>query len=159
VTLEEHENMQAKARSMMAALLLSGCGDDMEVDEAGARSLWDKIHAEHYENWQRAPGYDQPQPTVRAHGQTAVVFVNPTVGQALSGPALDAWPVGSLVVKDSFSGAQRTLVAAMEKQPGGWYFAEWSASGEAKYAGRPDVCTGCHTSNNDFLRAIVLPGR
>lgn len=141
---------------MAAALAaLAGCGE--EVDEEGARALWEKIHAEGYESWQRAPGYDQPQPTVRAHGQTALVYVNPTVADAVAGPSLDAWPEGALLVKDSFEGDEKKLVAAMEKQGSAWFFAEWTPSGDAKYASEPEVCTNCHAAGNDSVLAVALP--
>jgi len=134
---------------------LPGCG---EVDEAGANALWDEIHAKNYPTWQRAPGYEQPQPTVGAHGDTAVVFIDDTVAQALESPGLASWPEGALIVKDIFEDGDRTLVAAMKKKESGWFFAEWEPDGDPDYAGLEiDVCTECHTRSNDRVRAFSLP--
>jgi hypothetical protein len=136
--------------------LLLGCGDD--VDEAGADALWDEIHERSYDAWERAPGYDAPQPTVRAHGETALVYLSPIASDALAKAGLEAWPQGSIFVKDSFRGGERSLLAAIERQTDGWFFAEWSASGEVKYAGEPEVCTNCHGTGANRILAVALPG-
>jgi hypothetical protein len=141
---------------LLAALLALGCGED--VDEEGARALWEKIHAESYPDWQRAPGYDEPQPTVRAHGQTALVYLNDVMAEAAAGPSIAAWPAGALLVKDSFDGDTLKFVAAMEKtEDSGWFFAEWSPDGSAKYAGEPEVCVNCHSAGGDSVLAVALP--
>lgn len=136
-------------------LLLLGCGSD--VDEAGAAALWEKIHAENYRDWARAPGWETARPTLRAHGETADIFVNESIVQALPGPPLEAWPTGSLIVKLSYTGDTPALVAAVEKRDGPWFWAEWDADGDVKYAGRPDVCLNCHAAGEDFVLALALP--
>jgi hypothetical protein len=148
--------MRGHLFSVVVAILMFGCAEE-EVDEAGAQALWNKLSASGYQSWARAPGYETPQPTTRAHGETAVVFVNDVVTAALAGSNLTAWPDGSLLVKDSFKGDAHSLVAALEKQGKSWFFAEWSANGSVKYAGTPDVCLKCHTDENDFVRAVDLP--
>jgi hypothetical protein len=140
---------------MLLSLAVLGCGED--VDEEGARALWAKIQDQGYRSWQRAPGYDAPQPTVRSHGQTAVVYLNEVMGVAVSGPSIEAWPLGALLVKDSFDGSDLKFVAAMEKQNGGWFFAEWSPDGEVEYGGEPDVCLDCHAAGGDRVLAVALP--
>jgi hypothetical protein len=140
---------------LLGSLLLGACGED--VDEEGARLLWEKIHAQGYAEWQRAPGYDEAQPTIRAHGQTALVYLNDVMAEAVAGPSIDAWPEGALLVKDSFDGDTLKLVAAMEKQSTGWYFAEWTPSGDVKYAGEPEVCLNCHAAGGDKVLAVALP--
>src|SRR5688572_15727375 len=94
---------------VLSAIMALGCGE--EVDGAGARALWEKIQAEGYSDWQRAPGYDEPQPTLRAHGQTAIVYLNEAMADAVAGPTIDSWPEGALLVKDSFDGGEAKLVA------------------------------------------------
>jgi hypothetical protein len=133
------------------------CAAEEPVDEAGGHALWTRIQSMSYGSWAPAPGWDEPRPTVGAHGRSAVIFMNPLTAAALSGPALEAWPEGTLVVKDSYDGTRLELVAAMEKQAGRWYYAEWSSTGNVLYAGQPSVCTGCHVADNDRLRAVKLP--
>jgi len=132
-----------------------GCGE--AVDEAGADALWRELQESDYRSFERAPGYDAARPTIRAHGDTALVFINPVVVAALAGEAIEAWPEGSLLAKDSYSGGKLRLVAAMKKNQDGWFFAEWSGSGEVKYAGSPSVCTNCHSAGGDNVLALGLP--
>jgi len=140
---------------LLLAVAALGCGS--EVDEEGARALWDEIHGQSYPEWERAPGYETPQPTVRAHGQTAIVYLNDVMVEALAGPTISAWPPGALLVKESFDGDEVTLIAAMEKQGSSWFFAEWTPDGEVKYAGEPAVCTNCHAAGGDSVLAVALP--
>jgi len=83
--------------------------------------------------------------------------VSDEIAAALGGGPLTAWPVRARIVKDAFEGDAVTTVAAMEKRADGWYWAEWSADGDAKYSGAPELCTGCHASGGDFVRAFALP--
>ena len=137
---------------------LSGCGDDEAIDEAGARMLWEEIQDADYPSWARAPGWEERLPSVSAHGQTADVFVNPVTEEALVGSDLEEWPEGSTSVKDSHRGEEHVLVAAMQKQSGGWFFAEWGTDGAAKYGGLEiGTCTGCHVAANDRAQAFELP--
>ena len=140
--------------ALLGSLACAGCGE--EVDEAGARALWDQIHAEGYRGWQHPPGWETPQPTVSAHGQTAEIFVNPVMVDASTLERLAAWPEASLLVKDSYRGGSLALIAAMRKQSGAWYFAEWSGDGEVKFAGRPDVCLECHQAGSDHVFSMAL---
>jgi hypothetical protein len=142
----------------LGALTLIGCGGEDEVDRAGADALWQRLlDADYRTTFQSAPGWETPQATVGAHGRTAVILMNPVIAGALESGGLAAWPDGSLIVKDSYDAAELTLVAALEKQSGSWFFAEWTANGAVKYAGEPAVCTNCHLPANDRLRAITLP--
>lgn len=145
------------AKLGLVALLSCGCSGE-DIDESGGQALWQMLQDEDYQQWQAAPGYEQPKPTVRAHGSTARVYVNDVVETALADSGLDEWPTGSLLAKDSFDGSgTRTLVAALQKRDDGWYFAEWSASGEVKYAGSPEVCINCHQAGNDWVLSVALP--
>jgi hypothetical protein len=140
---------------LLLAVAALGCGT--EIDEEGAQNLWHEIHAQSYPDWARAPGYDSPQPTVRAHGQTAVVYLNEVMVEATAGPSIGAWPDGALLVKDSFDGEALKLVAAMKKRGTSWFFAEWTPDGQAKYAGEPEVCIDCHSAGADSVLSVALP--
>jgi hypothetical protein len=144
-------------RPVILGVLLAGCGAD--IDQGTADALWTEIHALEYRSFRRAPGYDEPRPTIRAHGDTALVFLDPTIASAADGSqALTEWPEGSLLVKDSYSGSELQLIAAMQKRARGWVFVEWDAEGDAKYAGQPEVCVNCHQAGGDFVLSVALPG-
>lgn len=149
--------MRTLAYFVSTALLgtLAACGDDQ--DPAGARQLWGRIHEQAYQGWDRAPGYESRRKSDAPHGDAVDIYVNATIADALAGGAIAAWPVGSLIVKDGFDDGDPHLVAAMEKRDDGWFWAEWSPDGEASYSGRPEVCTDCHASGADQVRAFGLP--
>jgi len=141
---------------LLAAVTLAACGGGNQ-DPAGADAFWTSIHADDYRGWARAPGYETRQPTAAPHGDSVDIYVNDVVAAALAGGPITAWPEGSRIVKDAYDGDAVTAVAAIEKRQGGWYWAEWSADGEAKFSGAPSVCTDCHGSGSDFVRAFTLP--
>jgi hypothetical protein len=140
----------------LALAVLAGCGDDQ--DPEGASDLWARIHDQGYQSWSRAPGYESRRPTDAPHGDEVDIYVNPVVAEALSaGEPLTSWPVGAIIAKDGFEGGEISIVAAMEKLEGGWFWAEWDADGESAYSGNPDICTGCHQSGADMVRAFGFP--
>lgn len=128
-----------------------GCGDDQ--DPTGAQEIWDRVHAEAYTSWKRAPGYETRKDSNTSHADAVDIYVNSTMDAAITSGA-STWPVGSLIVKDGWSGSTHKLVALMEKRDSGWYWAEYDADegGEATYSGSPSVCTGCHESGKDYVR-------
>ena len=153
-----------RARSLCAALftlsvpafIFSGCGDDQ--DPSGAAELWDRIHKENYRGFTRAPGFEQRRSSAAAHGDAVDIYINSTVAEVLAAAMpLTSWPKGSLIVKDGFDDGDFELVAAMEKRDDGWFWAEWDNEGDAAYSGRPSICTDCHASGSDFVRAFALP--
>jgi len=84
--------------------------------------------------------------------------VNAVISAALAAAEpLAAWPGGSIIVKDGFSGAELEIIAIMEKRNDGWYFAEFDAEDNPDYSGHPDICIDCHKSGSDFVRAFQLP--
>jgi hypothetical protein len=148
--------VRALPAPLFALLALAACGDNQ--DPAGARELWRRIHAEDYRSWQRAPGYETARSSNAAHGNRVAIYVNETVAGALdSDQALQQWPEGSLIVKDGFDGSDLKLVAAMEKRADGWFWAEYDDEGDASYSGEPELCTECHESGDDGVRAFSLP--
>jgi hypothetical protein len=147
-----------KTRWSLLAIGALGC-DGALIDRDGAQTLWSEIHEFDYPSWSPAPRYDTPQPTLRAHGHTAIVYLNPVMRDAIgAGASLSAWPEGSLLVKDSFNEhGEPYLVAAMKKESTGWFYAEWSAAGEPLHAGSPEVCLGCHRAAADEVFSVQLP--
>src|SRR4051812_41142579 len=144
------------ALMLCACAALAGCGDNQ--DPTGAAELWTRIHDAGYQSWTHAPGYATRQPAHSPHGDEVIIYLDPTIAAALAQSSpLEAWPEGSLIVKDGYSGADVSVVAAMEKRKSGWYWAEWSSEGNARYSGEPETCTSCHQSGSDFVRAFSLP--
>ncbi len=144
------------------AVVLSACGQD--DDPEGARVLWQKINAAPgFRSWERAPGFPTRKPSFTSHASAVEIFVNGDIGSALATPrptALTEWPVGSVIVKEGFSGDSRKLVAAMEKRADGWFWAEYNDGGDALYSGKPSVCIDCHDnrkSYSDWVYAFELP--
>ncbi len=136
---------------------LSGCGDDQAPQEA--RRLWERLQAEDYRSWARAPGFEEPRPSRTLHDARVLVYVNSTVAEVLrAGAPAAAWPEGSLIVKEGMDeDGEVTQVAAMEKRSEGWFWAEWSPEGESSFSGQPEICLGCHRIGDDWTRAVLLP--
>jgi hypothetical protein len=151
-----HHRLPSAALLLSLALALPACGDDQDPD--AARELWDRIHAEGYQSWARAPGYETRRASDAPHGDEVDIYINPVIADVLAaGQPITSWPLSSLIVKDGFSGGDPDLVAAMEKRDGGWFWAEWDADGESVYSGNPDTCTDCHGSGADMVRAFGFP--
>jgi hypothetical protein len=133
-----------------------GCGDNQ--DEAGARDLLQKIEADRYRTWERAPGYATRRASNAPHSEAVDIYVNDVVSEVLAlGEPLAAWPVGSIIAKDGFDGSELELIAVMEKRADGWFWAEYDSDRNPDYSGRPDVCIDCHESGSDYVRAFRLP--
>ncbi|NUO50335.1 MAG: hypothetical protein HOV80_15885 [Polyangiaceae bacterium] len=139
------------------ALLFLACREN--DDPAGAGDLLDQVQADNYRSWQRAPGYESRVVSDAPHSDAVEIFVNDVVAGALAAePGAIGWPVGSIVVKDGYTeDGELDLIAIMEKRDAGWYWAEYSEDGTALYSGEPGICTDCHTSGSDFVRAFSLP--
>jgi hypothetical protein len=137
-------------------LLLTACTDN--EDPGGAKALWQELHADPYRSFTRAPGYEQRRKSEAPHGGAVDIYVNDVVQRALVEQlALEAWPDGSLIVKDGWDGSELELVAAMKKVDGRWFWAEYDGEGDALYSGTPELCTECHLRGDDFVRALELP--
>ncbi|HSO33323.1 MAG TPA: hypothetical protein VLT33_12405 [Labilithrix sp.] len=142
---------------LVAAALACGQDDDPE----GARVLWEKVNAgPGFQSWQRAPGFPTRKPSFTAHANAVEIFVSPEVGGVLGTKLVTEWPVGSIVVKEGYSGSSRRLVAIMEKRSDGWFWAEYDGGGTVKYSGRPAICIDCHDnrkSYSDWVYSFELP--
>jgi hypothetical protein len=146
--------MSWKCLAILATL--AACGDDQQPEQAA--DLLTRVRADDYQTWQRAPGYATRQRSNAPHSEAVDIYIDPTVANALAANELDAWPLGSLIVKDGFDGNDHELVAIMEKRADGWFWAEYF-DGESKFSGKPDVCLDCHDAGDDFVLAFDLPGR
>jgi hypothetical protein len=133
---------------------VAACGDDQAPEEAAA--VLTRIRAEGYRAWDRAPGYETRRPTSSPHAEAVDIYVNSILADALVGGHLDAWPIGSLIVKDGFEGNNLELIALMEKREDGWFWAEFFGD-ESKYSGKPEVCLDCHDAGDDYVLAFDLP--
>lgn len=145
----------ALVSTLALAAAATGCGDDQ--DPEGAQELWDRIHAQGYRSFDRAPGYPSRAPTSAPHGDAVDIYVNDVIATGLAAGGLTAWPKGSLIVKDGWEGSDLSIVAAMEKRDDGWFWVEWDGDGESHYSGKPDICIDCHSSGSDGVRAFSLP--
>jgi Cytochrome P460 len=147
----------------LPAWLFAACGNDQGDDQepAAARALYQRIQEQDYRSWRRAPGYETRQVARAPHSDYVDIYVNDVVAAALdAGEPLDAWPVGSLIVKDGFerfNDSSPELVAVMEKLDDGWFWAEYFGGDDAKFSGKPEVCLSCHESGGDYVRAFPLP--
>ena len=145
-------------RALPAVLALGFVACRENDDPMGAESLLEQVQADDYRSWQRAPGYEERRASDAPHSDNVEIFVNDVVAGALATPGVTEWPVGSIIVKDGYTDdGELALVALMEKQDGGWYWAEYDGEGTALYSGKPGICTDCHGSGSDFVRAFALP--
>lgn len=141
--------------TLLAALLIA-CGDNQ--DDAGARDLLARVRAAEYRTWDRAPGWEQRRASSAPHSDDVDIYINDRVAEVLAlGEAPQAWPEGSIIVKDGFDGSELEIVAIMEKRSDGWFWAEYDSEGDPDYSGRPDICIDCHASGSDGVRAFRLP--
>ena len=144
-------------------LMAAAVGCKETPDDEGFR---EQLEAVDYRNFARAPGYESPRAASTApHGDFVDIYMNDVVVDALAnGPLdapLDAWPDGSLIVKDGWGSADGDdweFLAAMEKRDQQWFWAEYRGGDEVIYAALEDpTCTGCHDAGSDGVLAFTLP--
>ncbi|MCB9569093.1 MAG: cytochrome P460 family protein [Myxococcales bacterium] len=141
-------------------VLSSGC-----ADREGADDLLDRIEGDAFRTtYARAPGWETPRSPKAGgpHGDFLDIYVNETMSAAIAaGEPLDAWPVGSIIVKESWASVdaeEPDFLVAMERQAEGWFWGEWEADGSVVVAGlNSGRCTGCHDAGEDQVRAFGLP--
>lgn len=149
--------------ALLAVAAAGGCRQNDDPD--GAKALYAKVsEGAGFRAWRRAPGFPERKPSFTAHASAVEIFVNDPIAKALDGPApVKEWPVGSIVVKEGYSGDRRALVAIMEKRapgPDGWFWTETDSDGEPLYSGRPAVCVDCHDNRatySDWVYSFELP--
>ncbi len=167
----------------VGALSLVGCEDNNQ-DEAAAKALWDRVQPV-YAAWGSPSAFKELRPSETLHKSKVRVFFNDIMapqhvdfetcvqradevrpGLALIGPGgFTEWPAGSVIVKEGHDDDGLSIVAVMEKQADGWFFAEYDAEGAVLFSGRnPPICVSCHTkAMHDFTfsahLSIVCPER
>jgi hypothetical protein len=144
---------------LVLGTVLSGCGseDDDNQDPEGAKKLLASVRADDYQSWTRAPGWPERAPTSAPHSDEVDIYVNDILEMATMTGGTTQWPLGSIVAKDGFRGENLEIVALMEKRTDGWFYAELSGNGEPMFSGQPAICTDCHDSGDDYIRAFDFP--
>ncbi len=147
------------ARSLLhAVVLVSAIGCRTNDDPDAATELMSRIQADDYRGWARAPGYEARTATNAPHAASVEIFLNDVMAEALDSGVSGAWPDGSIVAKDGYDDdGALAQVAIMEKVDGVWFWAELDAEGTPLYSGEPAICTDCHSSGADFVRAFGFP--
>lgn len=133
---------------------IGACRQNDSPDEAV--ELLERVRAEDYTAWQRAPGFGERTLSNAPHSDQVEIFVNDVVADALAADeALSEWPKGSIIVKDGYTDdGELALIALMEKRDDGWFWAEYDADDAPLYSGVPDICVDCHASGADGVRAF-----
>lgn len=123
---------------------------------AAEGSYFERLQGSGYSGWATAPGYAMPQAAKGPHGDTVSIYLNDVAASALAARAAE-WPVGTIIVKDIFSGGSLAQVASMERVADGWLWGEWNADGSPIAEGvGAEPCEGCHTKDPDATLAIEL---
>jgi len=155
---------------VIAAAALAGCSGENQEPQS-ADELFARVKSANYTSWRRAPTLPERQPSYTAHAGAVDVYVNPVIAGAISDPnrmvpragLSPAWPKGSIVVKEGYSGAKLSIVAVMERRSDaddGWFFAEYNAEGKVLFSGRPAICVDCHKARvaySDSLFSVEQP--
>jgi hypothetical protein len=145
--------------AVFLVLMSVGCGsdDDDNQDPEGAKKLLAQIQADEYRSWARAPGWPERAPTSAPHSDEVDIYVNDVLDAATATSGTTKWPIGSIVAKDGFRGDSLEIIAIMQKQSDGWFYAELSGNGSPEFSGQPAICTDCHDSGDDYIRAFGFP--
>jgi len=126
-----------------------------------ADELYDRIHAQNYKEFARAPGFETRQPAIQPHEDGSEmyvdIYINDMLVKALQGNELQEWPVGSLLVKETYINGEFRALGANEKREDGWVINQWNADGVAEFAGRPKKCWNCHQNGDDMVLGFRFP--
>ncbi len=162
-------------RLALAALAAAGLAAVMVAPAAGCdgegpmpapnNELLTQVIEQGYRDWARAPGRDERTASTSPHGAAVDIFVNEVVAEGLAnvaGLGLTAWPNGATIVLSGhvdLTSREPLQLAIMQKRNGAWYWEQYQADEpeQPRFAGRPDVCLGCHINANDFVRSFPLP--
>ena len=141
-----------------------GCGEKSEdsfetppeFDEM-ASDLWTEI--ESMEGWSQYDGWEGIVPSSSVHGDFVQIWLNDEALTAIS--AGESIPDGAILLKETYNdaeGADLNDITVMKKVDGynpdgsDWYWAQYLEDGTVQTSGSPDMCTGCHSSGEDYVR-------
>ncbi len=130
-----------------------------DMPGADAAALWNYISKGlPYRQWAQWPDFGGQQPGRSPHGEFVQVWVNQPAQAGADLPLA----AGALIVKEGY-GADKALksitvmykVKGYNPAAGDWYWVAYSPQGQAKVAGAPKGCVGCHggSSANDYVVA------
>lgn len=145
--------------------LLAGCDGEIEPEPAPDHELLTQVQAAKYRTWPRPSGREMRKGSAGPHGFAVDVFINEVVVEAAAnkdGLGRMAWPEDATIVVEGFAAPMDeapTQIAVMQKRHGSWYWEQYQAEDleRPRFAGRPDVCVGCHGGGQDFVRSFALP--
>ena len=148
----------------MVMVMTMACDDSTPALQPD-HELLTQVQEDKYGAWARPAGYDEPRPTNSPHGAVVEVFTNAVVEQAVAnedGLGRTAWPEDATVVLVGYGepmASELSQISVMQKRHGTWYWEQYQAQDleRPRFAGRPDICLGCHSNGQDFIRSFALP--
>jgi hypothetical protein len=157
--------MFRRLRTLLAPLALAACDGDSAPDPAPDHELLTQVEYEDWPSWARAPNNDERKESDAPHGGWVEIYTDDMIVEALAntdGLGLTAWPDGGTIVLAGFAdetSEDYVQLAIMQKRHGTWYWEQYDADDRERprFAGRPDVCVGCHAESSDFVRSFPLP--
>lgn len=148
--------MAALALNLALAPALAAAGPE-QMPPPQARALWNYItKTSPYAKWGQWPGYQGLQPSRSPHGPYNRVYVNQAGLDSTKAPL----NYGTIQVKvaQTKNGKVKDIVAMYKikgynPQAGDWFWAKYSASGQALAAGKLAGCIRCHgvLGDNDYV--------
>lgn len=153
-------------RAALAGLVcagLAGC-DEPQAPIVAEETILSQIGD--YAGWARPMTRQMRAASTTLHGSFVDVYVNDVVAadEANVMPpegGLKAWTDGAVMVIEGFDmleGGTRVQRALMQKRRGVWYWEQYLGdASEPRFSGRVDVCRGCHSSGQDYVRSFRLP--
>lgn len=131
-------------------------------DLKDADELYDRIHAQNYKEFARAPGFEERTLAIQPHESGEDMYVDIYMNEVLekvlkANEPIEEWPVGSLFVKETYADEELVATVASEKREDGWVFMQWRTDGVAEFAGKPQVCWDCHMKGDDMVHAFRFP--
>ena len=119
-----------------------------------------------YSAWARPAAFEAgPRASNSPHGAAVMVYINAVVVKALAnedGLGLTAWPEDATIVVegygrgDALSADRRSVCRSATAAGTGSSIRPTTSSGRASRGG-PDICLGCHSGGQDFVRSFGLP--
>ena len=148
---------------MMA--VVAGCDGATELELAPDHELLTQVQEANYRTWGRPAGREMRRASTGPHGSAVDVYIDAVVVAAAAnedGLGRTAWPEDATIVVEGFAGLMDEApaqIAIMQKRHGAWYWEQYQGEEleRPRFAGRPDVCIGCHSGGQDFVRSFALP--